>query len=180
MATTTNIGKINLDFQVQPSGDPRVLLIQDFSTWLVIKDMPAYIYITPPNIQDPIVRVLSKEAINGLNSLNLGLSCGTELEYLPDGIYHIEIRGGKNGERAVDKYYLKKDIIQIDLDKAWINLGVEYDIFDKQLRDNLLYVAGFLEAASASTRRGDIPKAKEFFKLAENKLESYKECKDCI
>lgn len=180
MATTTNIGKINLDFQVQPSGDPRVLIVQDFSEWLVIKDMPAYIYITPPNTPDPIVRVFSKESTNGLNSLNLGLSCGTELEYLPDGIYHIEIRGGKNGERKVSKHYLKKDIIQIDLDKAWMKLGTEYDIFDKEVRDTLLYVVGFLEAASASTRRGDIPKAKEYFKLAENKLEAYKECKNCI
>lgn len=180
MATTTNIGKINLDFHIQPSGDPRVLLIQDFSTWLVIKDMPAYLYITVPNTTEPIVRVFSKEATNGINSLNLGLSCGTELEYLPDGIYHIEVRGGKNGERRVEKYYLKKDIIQIELDKAWTTLGIEYDIFDKQVRDTLLYIVGFLEAASAHTRRGDIPKAEEFFKLAQNKLEAFKECKDCV
>jgi len=176
----SNIGKIRLDFQILDSGDPRVILVSDFSEWLVIEGMPAYLYITPPNQEEAIVRVYNKNATNGLNSLNLGLSCGNELENLTDGVWNIEVRGGKNGERTVEKYYLKKDELQIELDKAWIKLGIEYDIFDKEVRDYLLYIVGFLEAASSAIRQGDVPKAKEFFKLAQNKMEAFKECKNCI
>jgi hypothetical protein len=176
----SNIGKIRLDFQILDSGDPRVILISDFSDWLVIKNMPAYLYVTPPNQEEAIVRVYSKNSTNGLNSLNLSLSCGTKLENLEDGIWNIKVRGGKNGERSVEKYYLKKDELQIELDKEWIKLGIEYDIFDKEVRDSLLYIVGFLEAASSAIRQGDVPKSKEFFKLAQDKMEAFKECKNCI
>jgi len=176
----SNIGKIRLDFQILDSGDPRVILVSDFSEWLVIEDMPAYLYVTPPSMEEAIVRVFNKNATNGLNSLNLGLSCGEELENLEDGIWNIKVRGGKNGERIVEKYYLKKDELQIELDKVWVKLGIEYDIFDREVRDYLLYIVGFLEAASAQIRQGDVPKAKEFFKLAQNKMEAFKECKNCI
>jgi hypothetical protein len=136
--------------------------------------------VTPPNQTEAIVRVYSKNSTNGLNSINLSLSCGTELENLQDGVWKIEVRGGKNGERVVEKFYLKKDELQIELDKEWIKLGIEYDIFDKEVRDSLLYIVGFLEASSSAIRQGDVPKAKEFFKLAQNKMEAFKECKNCI
>lgn len=180
----SDIGKIQLNFQVLDSGDPKVLLIADFSRWRVIKNLPAYIEITLPGRRKPVVSVFHKEKINGFNSISLGTSmhvdCEENFQDLPDGIYEICLRGGKEGSRTFHRYYLKKDKFQQHLDEVWLRLNLEYSVFDKELRDSLFVIEGFLRAASAATRKGEIPKANDFFKLALSRLEAYKECKDCI
>lgn len=180
----SDIGKIELNFQVVDSGDPKMLLVADYSSWKVIKEQPAYIEITLPGSRKPVISTFSKERINGFNSLSLGVSyhvdCEENLVDLPDGIYEICIKGGKNGERTFHRYYLKKDKFQQELDKLWVKLNLEYSVFDKDLRDALLVIEGLIRAASAATRQGDIPKANDFFKLAQSRIEAYKDCKDCI
>lgn len=180
----SDIGKIDLSFQVIDSGDPKTLLVADFSAWKVIKELPAYIEITLPGARKPITRVFNKEKINGFNSLSLGTSnhvdCETNTVDLPDGIYSICIKGGKDGQHTFHRYYLKKDKFQNCLDKAWMKLGLEYSVFNEELRKSLLVIEGLIRAASAATRQGFIPKAQDFFRLAQSRIEAYKECKDCI
>lgn len=77
------------------------------------------------------------------------------------------------------RYYLKKDKLQTDLDKAWIRLGIDYDLKDENFRNRLLYIEGYLRAASAATRLGKIPEAQDYFRLAEKEIRSYVECKNC-
>lgn len=180
----SKIGNIELNFQVLDSGDPKMLLIADYSSWKVIKELPAFIEITLPGRRKPVISTFSKERINGFNSLSLEVSCHVDCEEnfvdLPDGIYEICLRGGKDGERKFHRYYLKKDKFQQELDKAWVKLGLEYSIFDKDLRNALLVIEGLIKAASAATRQGKIPQANDFFKLAQSRIEAYKECKDCV
>ena len=179
----TNIGKIDINFQVA-SGDPQILTVEDFSQWRVIEDLPAYIHITLPGSRKPIDKIFHKNKKNGFNSLNLELSCHVDCEdnrqNLPDGIYDICVTGGANGQHSFQRYYLKTDLFQIQLDKAWTKLGLEYDTYNKQFRDTLLYAEGFIRAAEANTRLGNIPEAQDFYKLAKSKIEAYLDCKDCI
>jgi hypothetical protein len=180
----SDIGKIKLNFQVLDSGDPEILLVADYSRWRVIKNMPAYLEIKTPNRDEPIVSVFAKEKTNGFNSLSLNLSshidCEENTEKLPDGIYNIQLKAGKDGERVLEKNYLKKDNFQNDLDEVWIKLDLEYSIFNTEIMNKLLVIEGLLRAASANARKGLIPQAKDAFKLATTRLKAYKECKDCI
>lgn len=180
----STIGKIILNFQVIDTGDPNMLLVGDFSKWRVIENLPAYIDITLPGARNPITLPYKKNATQGFTSLSLGISCHVDCEEnlrpLPDGIYEFCLRGGKDGERQKKKFYLKKDTLQESLDKAWIKYGIEYNINSKETRDQLLYIEAYLRAASASTRQGLIPQAQDLFRLAQNKLRKFQECKDCI
>src|SRR5699024_11186167 len=112
------IGKIELNFQVVDTGSPRMLVVDDFSKWRVIKDMPSFIEITLPGSRKPITLPFEKYARNGFNSLSLGITCNVDCEDnltdLPDGIYELCLKGGANGERTEHKYYLKKDRYQTD------------------------------------------------------------------
>lgn len=179
-----NIGKIILNFQVIDTGDPKMLLVGDFSKWRVIENLPAFIDITLPGARNHITLPFKKNATQGYTSLSLGVSqhinCEENIKPLPDGIYEFCLRGGKDGERTKHKYYLKKDAFQEDIDKEWVKWGLEYNVESKEQRDALLYVEGFLRAAIASTKKGLIPQAKDFFHLAQKKLKSVVECKNCI
>src|SRR5699024_8174835 len=143
----SNIGKIRLDFIPFDSWDPKLLVIGDFSKWKVIEDMPAYIDIIMPGSRKAITLPFQKHSLQTYSSLSLGLNsskkCDDPKDYympLPDGIWEFCLRGGENGKHTKKKYYLKKDRLQEELDKAWINSGIEYNKFEKDTRDELLYV----------------------------------------
>jgi len=179
-----DIGEIRLNFQVIDSDDPKMLLVADFSAWKVIKNLPSYIEITLPGSKKPISRVFNKEKINGFNSLSLGTSSHTDCEEnwqdLPDGIYELCLRGGKDGQHTFHRYYLKKDKFQQELDKAWFKLSLDYSLLKADLFKPLQLIEGLISAASAATKKGKIAEAKDIFKLAQSRIEAYKECKDCI
>jgi hypothetical protein len=178
------IGNIEINFQVIDSGDPKTLLVADFSSWKVIKELPSYIEITLPGARNPVITSFNKQKINGFNSLSLGTSthinCTENFQDLPDGIYNICVKGGRDGQHSFHRYYLKKDKFQNDLDEVWIKLDLDYSVFNKELRESLLIIEGLLRAASAATRKGFIPQAKNFFNLAKGRLDAHKECKNCI
>lgn len=179
-----NIGKIELNFQVVDSGDPKMLLVADFSKWRVIENMPAFLEITPPGFRKAKERNFKKEAINGYNTLSLGLSshvdCEENTQDLPDGIYEFCLRGGKDGMYKKHKYYLKKDKFQLELDKLFVKLNIEYDVYDEKYLNTLYTIDALAKASSAATRLGKIPQAQNYFKSANKLLDSYKDCKDCI
>lgn len=180
----SNIGNIRIDFQVIESGDPKFLLVGDFSSWKVIEDLPANLEVIPPGSHNKVSNLFQKNQINGLNSLNLGLSqhqdCEENYLPLPDGIYELCLRGGANGERMKKRYYLKKDQFQLDFDKMKLKLGIEYDVRDQAYREVLIDIMIYSEAASSATRRGEIKEAKYYFDIATDLLTKYKDCKNCI
>lgn len=180
----SNIGNIRIDFHVSTTGDPKFLLVHDLSSWKVIEDLPANLEVVVPGARNPVTNLFKKYSTNGLNSLNLGLSnhvdCEENYVDLPDGIYEFCLKGGANGDRIKSRYYLKKDLFQLDFDKMKTKLGIEYNIYDKEYREDLITIMILSEAASSATRRGEIPKAKSYFEQAQSLLEKYKECKNCI
>lgn len=180
----SDIGKIRLDFHVTTTGDPKFLLVHDFSEWRVIENLPANLEIVVPGSRKPIIKLFKKNATNGLNSLNLGLSNHVDCEEnyldLPDGIYEFCLKGGAEGKHIKSRYFLKKDLFQLSFDKMRTKLGLEYNIYDKEYREDLVTIDILSEAASSATRRGEIEKAKSYFEQASSLLKAYKECKDCI
>lgn len=178
------IGKINLDFQVPDSGNPKMLFVWDFSKWRVIENMPSYIEITLPGARNPVIRNFDKNKMNGYNSLSLGVSCHVDceenLQDLQDGVYEICVKGGKDGTYTKHKYFLKTDKFQLELDKVWVRLGLDYKLSDEKTILAIFKIKALLEAAKAATKVGKIPQANEYFITANELLEKYKECKNCI
>lgn len=178
------IGKIEIDFEVVDTGNPETLIVHDFSRWKVIENMPAYIEITVPGARKPVILPFKKYATNGFNTLTLGLTshedCKENLKPLPDGIYSICIRGGAEGTYSKQKYFLKKDRLQLQLDTVWIKLGLDYDHRDINYITSLQYIEGFLSAASSAARLGKAAKASDFFSMAQADMEKYLDCKNCL
>lgn len=178
------IGKINIDFQVVHSGDPKIIMVADFSSWLYIETEPAVISITLPGSHNPIQFNFEKNKINGFNSNNLGIGCSyncDEPEYadLPDGIYDIKLEASPNTFNK-QRYYLKTDKIQLELDELLVKLGFTYNEKDKDKINNLQLIDFLLMVARAAIRLGDIPKASEHFNEALKLIEKTKECKNCL
>ncbi len=71
------IGKINIDFQIVESHDPKILMIADFSEWAHIVNEPCVVSITMPGAANPIQYNFVKHNINGFNSNTLGITCST-------------------------------------------------------------------------------------------------------
>ncbi len=178
------IGKINIDFQVVESHDPKILMIADFSEWAHIVNQPAVISITMPGAANPIQHNFIKYNINGFNSNTLGITCDIgcdDPEYidLADGIYEICLEGSPNTFRKL-RYYLKIDATRLEWDKQLVKLGFRYNDSIEKQRKHLETIDWLLDLASASTRLGEIPEASEYFQEALKMLEKYKECKTCF
>ena len=178
------VNKINIDFQVLNSGDPKILLIADFSDWAHVYNEPCVISITMPGAANSIKYNFVKNNINGFNSNTLGITCSTNCgdpDYLdlPDGIYEICLEASPNTFRKL-KYYLKLDNTQLELDKQLVRLGFDYDIKNKAYIEHLQTIDFLLTVASAATRLGEIPKAAGHFDEAVKLLERYKDCKNCF
>lgn len=178
------IGKINIDFQVVHSGDPKIIMVADFSSWLHIETQPAVLSITLPGSRTAIQFNFEKNKINGYNSNNLGIGCshnceGEDYADLPDGIYDIKLEASPNTFNK-QRYYLKTDKAQLELDKLLVKLGFTYNEKDKEKINNLQLIDFLLQVAGAATRLGDIPKASEHFSEALKLIEKIKECKNCL
>lgn len=178
------IGKINVDFQVINSYDPKVLIVADSSTWLNADNLPSYISITPPGSKQAITHIFQKHRMNIFNSVNLGLTCLTECgeqNYvdLNDGIWTINLKSSFQGIEKT-RYYLKSDKMRLTLDQAYIKASLEYDQKDRQLREDLEDIEFLLRTSEAFTRDGNYTKASRNFSDAQEILRKYIECKNCL
>lgn len=178
------LGKINIDFQVLESGDPNILMIADFSSWLHIENQPSVISITLPGSSIPVRHNFVKNNINGFNSNTLNITCSYNCDNpdyvpLPDGIYEILLEASPNTFNQ-KRYYLKLDNTRLELDKQLVRLGLDFDINSEERVNHIQLIDFLLLAASANTRLGDIPKASEHFTEALRLLEKYKDCKNCL
>ena len=177
-------GKINIDFEVIPTYNPQKLLVGDASVWLNAENKPAYILITPPGSKKAISNSFQKERINIFTSVNLGMSCLNtcgEQDYvdLPDGIWTINVKSAYQGIEKI-RYYLKTDRFRLELDKIYIKASLEYNIKDKQLREDFSDVELMIRTAEAFARDGDFSKASRDFSEAQKILKKYQDCKNCL
>lgn len=179
------VGQINIDFQVLEHGNPRILMLGDTSEWLYASTLASYVSVRLPGSKKDITFTWKKKAFNNFNSHNLGLSCVsgdcTEEHYvdLPDGIYTICLISGYENINKT-RYYLKTDLIELELAKVLVKHGLEYSESDNDFIDNILKIKYFLSFAKAHAKLGDFVKADRFFQHATNKFKKFRDCKDCI
>jgi hypothetical protein len=167
------VGQIHIDFYVLETGSPMTISIYDNSDWIYAENLPSYLVIKVPGSKKDKNFTFKKNAINTLNSHNLGLSClkgdCTEEEYveLPDGIYTITLKSGYEGIEET-KYYLKTDKFELDFAKKIKEKGLEYN--DKLFIDEMLKMQWLVTVAKNYTKLGDWQSADKFFTEAQNKL----------
>lgn len=174
------LDRIHLDFQIIPTGDPKTLVVMDVSTWGVIEDKPAIIEIIPPGSSKKKVYNFVKGKSNVFNSSNLLMSSvGTHAD-LNDGIYSITVTGSPD-TYCKQRYYLKTDKFQLELDKLYMSLGI-YSNGDKEVdskRAALLNIDSLIKTADSFVRAGRVVEGIQYFKRAYKKLKSINNCKDC-
>lgn len=175
-------GKINIDFQVLKTYDPRTLLIADASDWKHIEDKTSIVQITLPGYKKPKELFWEKQKVNIFNSSILGLTdkaCSySELRELPDGIYTIKVIGSPdyfNKERK----YLRTERLQLDVDKLYVELGIDFKDSDQLLRQTVYNIDLMIKAAESSIRRGDVAKASWYYHEAKRLYEDFSECTEC-
>lgn len=178
------LDKINIDFQVLDTNDPRVILIADNSIWGHIEDKPTIIEITVAGESSPKVHYFKQKQLNSINSYHLGLSCPNEcgeMEFtdIPDGIYTITVKG------SPDKYfktrkYLRTVLTRLELDKLYINLNLFCKEKNMDLYNLLIDIDLMLKSAEANVRHDNIAKAQELFFKAQALIQKAKGCKSCV
>jgi hypothetical protein len=175
-----NLNKIEIDFQVIKTYDPKKLLIADTSQWSHIYDKPAIIEVTLPGSSNAHVSYIDKKnTILVFNSTLLGITCGAGCEEeqveLPDGIYHIKVKGSPD-KFYKERYYMRSERLQLNLDKIYTSLGFDISRQDKETAEVLWTCKLLIEAADASARLGEIAMAADYYKQAKRIVDSKINC----
>lgn len=168
--------KPNIDFSI--SSNPYWIRVADYSLWNLIEDKPSIIEITMPGYEGKVTKYFDKHKTNGFNSVILGINCHVECgEYekltLPDGIYTIKVIGSPSKFNK-EKKYLKDDLLQMELDKVYIN-SIEKDCYFK-IEADLTEAEFLLRAAHAYLRFDNIKLADSMFQQAVKISERLKDC----
>lgn len=169
--------KIDLDFYVLETGSSKIISIYDNSDWEYAEDLPSYLVIKIPGSKKDKTFSYKKEAINTLNSHNLGLSClkgnCQEEEYvdLPDGIYTITVKSGFENIEAT-KFYLKTDRFNIEFAKVLIKYGFEYDK-NQDFINYMTKIKFLVDVAKSHAILGDFVNAQRYFEEAKQLLKNY-------
>lgn len=167
--------RIEIDFEVASS--LYYLKVIDMSCWGIIKDSPAVIEITMPGYTHPIKKYFGKEdTVYDAYVLNMTCEDSCEKVELPDGIYHILIKGSPSTYK--NEYdYLKADQLVRDLDIAMIkNLDKGCTECNKK---EILEAKFLLECARTYIRSGQVKKCSEYYKMAKNIVDRLNNCKNC-
>lgn len=177
--------KINIDFQIYDSKDPKVFIILDTSEWAHIKDKPSIVEITLPGESSYITHYYGQNQVNVMTSMSLNLNCDNCLQdmlELPDGIYTITVKGSPDKFNKT-KSYLRTTKTQLDLDKLFINLSLECSISDDEVKrkiQKLNEIQFLLKAAEANVRFDNTCVAHDLLSRAQKLISKQSKCKDCI
>lgn len=178
------IEKINIDFQVLDTHDPRVLSIADYSEWAQISEKPAIVEIILPGTEEPVVHYFDKQKINIFNSNTLQTGCkgdclGVELVDLPDGIYEITVKGSPDTFNKTRKY-LRTELTRLDLDAIYLNLNLLCKNKDRDLMNTLIDIDLLLRSAESNVRYDNICSAQELLFKAQELIKEAKNCSGCV
>lgn len=174
-------GKPILDFQVEKTNDPRVLLIDDTSVWAFIENKPSIIEIIIPGRRVPVVTRFDKLKRNVFHSITLSINCISgcqSLEHidLPDGIYNIKIKGSPSNLFSKERNYLRDVNLRIRRDILYISLDL-YN--DNSIVKGIRQVDLFLDAANANIKFNNVAKAQALYQEALDLIEKLENCEDC-
>lgn len=175
-------GKINIDFQVLKTYDPKTLLIADTSDWKHIEDKTSLVEITMPGGRVARQLFWDKKKVNIFNSSILGITpkaCTVaELKELPDGIYTIKVIGSPD-TFFKERSYLRTERLQLKVDRLYLTLGLDFDSEKASLREGVYKIDLMLKAADSAMRLGEISKASSYYKEAQKLLNDFTGCADC-
>ena len=167
--------RIDIDFDITSS--LYYLKVIDMSCWGIISERPAVIEITMPGYTHPIKKYFSKQdTVYDAYALNMICEDTCEKIELPDGIYHILIKGSPSSYK--NEYdYLKADQLVRDLDIILIR-SLDKGCTECNKKD-VLEAKFLLECARAYIRSGQVKKCSEYYKMAKKISDRLKNCKDC-
>lgn len=174
-------GKINIDFQVVVSGDPKYLLIVDTSNWVHIETKPSIIEISLPGYTNPKVLSFYKSKVNIFNSTTLGYTCEAnceeELIDLPDGIYKIVVKGSPDTFYK-ERYIIRNEKLKYDFAKFVVENGVKNMVVNESFFESEQYrnIKANTELSESFIYDGKINEANYHLKEAQNLLEKYQDC----
>lgn len=172
--------KINIDFQVLNTNDPTLLSIADYSVWGQLLNKPSIIEVLLPGESIPRIEYFNQGQVNVFTSINLGLNCINDCGEvdrinLPDGIYTITLKGSPDTFNMTRKY-LRTEIIQLELDKLYINLNLLCERKDEGKINKLTDIDLLLKAAASNVRHDNICEAQELFLKAQELIDKTKNC----
>ena len=175
-----NIGTPNINFLVLTENDPQTLCVFDISKYLSLSEAVTNLLIKVPGAKNYETYTIEKNKLNYFNSDTLHLNCYEECGYvdLPDGIYHIILESTPNTFRK-ERWYLKTDVLRLELDKIYLNEALNYNPLSSTIED-LQDIEFMLQASESATRKGDVKTAQKYFKEAQEIAQRNKECKNCI
>lgn len=172
------LDKIDLDFQVLNTGNPKILSIMDNSVWGVLEDKPTIIEIITPGSEKIRTNNFVQGKINVFNSSNLLLSPIGEKNDLSDGIYKVTVKGSPD-TFCKHRDFLKTDKMRLNLYKLYTSLGSNDSEVIKENKKKILEIDLLIRAAENLVSRGELKKAYTFFKRANKDLKNYNECETC-
>lgn len=171
------LDKINLDFHIIDTRDPKVLVIMDTSVWGIIEDKVAAIEITIPGSSKVRQYTFIKGKSNVFNSSNLNITPVGERADLADGIYRIDVIGAHGNCKHRD--FLKTDKIRLEIAKIYCSLGIEDSQENRDVKKVIQDIELLIKASEILTTRGELKKAMYFLSQAVKDVNDYNECKDC-
>ena len=170
---------INIDFQVFSTGDPKLLIIMDTSTWGLLEDKAAIIEIIPPGSAEERVYSFEKGKNNVFNSSNLLISPIGEYNPLADGVYRISVKGSPD-TNCQHRDFLKTDKARLELANIYASLGTDNtDPEVKRVKKIIQDIELLIKTAEILTTRGKLKEAYSRFKEAVRRIKNYNECKEC-
>lgn len=173
------LNKVKLRFEYLPVYDPKTMLLVCTSDWSFIKNKSSIVEITPPGSSRPIVEYWGKNEVNKYDSESLGLTCNPtchgDLIPIPDGIYHIKIKGSPD-TFSYESYISFDSNLQLSIDKEYSKLGLDIEAEDSVKVNMLWNMKMLLEASRSSIREGNIKRTQEYYREVERLLEAVKNC----
>lgn len=169
----------NIEIDIQPTHDLRVLKIEDISDWKHLAGERSYINITTPGRKNPVTNYFQKGKVNIFNSNNLDLSTSTTtkaLPELPDGIYHIKVFACEGCKFFKELYYLRTVRTMLDLDMKLMSMDLCSCNADENTLNKYLMAELLLESAHANTRDGQINQAMCEYEKAKELLKELEGC----
>ena len=174
---------VHIDFQIYDSNDPKQIIVLDTSIWAHIEDKPAVIEILTPGETKWVGYNYTKNGVNILNSINLGLNCydcGKEFIDLPDGVYEIVVKGSPDKFNK-KRYYLKTTTLQNKIDDALLKVYSDCSTCSDNLTDvdKILRYKNLISIAEAFIRKGFKCEAQDIIYKIQEFIKKFNNCKKC-
>jgi hypothetical protein len=160
--------KTILDFDVLDVLDTKTLTIIDKSEYLCNDPEKPVMEVLIPGNTKPILVPFRPNTINVINAHQLNLSCGDNSN-MPDGVYRLTYRICPQDSMYIDKYYLKTDILEYQLDILLLKVLSCKDI-NKDLKKTFDSIFLYLTAAKAHARAENIKEATSLYKRAQKEI----------